>query len=582
MPGNHAIAGRRNAHCCDLPTCSAKLREYSGRVWEVTYTRAMSRRYDWFVAGTLAIVSVATGIFVFERLIIQAPPLNFDEAAHSLPGYYILRDVRNLDLHAFWGDFNIQTLWPPGFSLLQAPFLAVFGTSDSGARMFSFAMLVATVALSWLVVNEVSPHSGSMAVLIGALASFCAPGWLFTSSWAMQETPVAMVCMVTFFFWARAYNTKSAVWHFATGFSLLFLFVTKYNYAAFALVSIGLVDSVMRLRAIAKYRHAPGSLKTDILSMTCLYLPILIGVPAWFLSGTDIVSSATKWRDFSFFVSNEDSGYALLSEQNLLFYVRATTSWLMAGPVAAIICIVGAVWAVVKTKHPGTALLAVYFVAGFILASLHQLKAERYITPLFPSLWLLFGIGAVDVVQWLAAHVIHQQDMSERAKLVVSAGFLAVSTATMAANGARLEPVWAGATATDLRLVSDHIVAWQEPDNPLLIIGTFGELGPPLFEWRLRPMPQFAKAKEIQYDAPPGDGDAVARVSSWLRQNPTARVSLIQVAPTSPLFRTNDMQAKNLWKQKLATDVDKFPNLKIERQEQFEETGLRISYLVQK
>ena len=85
----------------------------------------MSHRRQWLIVLTVLLVLAAViGREVYARLIAPAAPLNFDEAAHSLPGFYLLRDSRNLDLRAFWGDFHIQTLWPPMFSILQAPFLA--------------------------------------------------------------------------------------------------------------------------------------------------------------------------------------------------------------------------------------------------------------------------------------------------------------------------------------------------------------------------------------------------------------------------------------------------------------------------
>ena len=101
-----------------------------------------SQARTWLVAGVLVLLSIFIGREVFLRLIAPAAPLNFDEAAHSLPGYYVLRDILALDLRALWGDFHIQTLWPPGFSLLQAPFLGILGRSDESARLFAYLMLV--------------------------------------------------------------------------------------------------------------------------------------------------------------------------------------------------------------------------------------------------------------------------------------------------------------------------------------------------------------------------------------------------------------------------------------------------------
>src|SRR5689334_19981251 len=93
------------------------------------------------VTVCLLIVAAFVGREVYQRLIVTAPPLNFDEAAHSLPGYYIMRDVLRLDARAFWGDTHIQTLWPPGFSYLQAPVLFLLGLTDDAARLFAFVAL---------------------------------------------------------------------------------------------------------------------------------------------------------------------------------------------------------------------------------------------------------------------------------------------------------------------------------------------------------------------------------------------------------------------------------------------------------
>ena len=545
----------------------------------------MQRLSDVLMLVTLVIVCAITGVFVYQRLILTAAPLNFDEAAHSLPGFYILRDVRNLDPRSFWGDFHIQTLWPPGFSLLQAPFLALFGTSDSGARLFSYVMLLATISASWLVAREISFGHAALATWIAALISLTAPGWLYSSSLAMQETAVAFVGMLVFWFWLRAYRTGNLLWHLATGCGLWFMFITKYNYAAFELLSIGLVDFVLRCR---NFLHPSSGVPASVTrfrilaGLAALYFPILAGIPAWFLTGTDVVSTAIKWRDFSFFVRNEDSGYAMWSNQNLLFYVRTTVNWLMAGWLAAAIPLVGAVWAVLRIRSRGTAMLTIYFVAGFSLASLHQLKADRYITPMFPPLWLLAGLGFAELANSLLSRVQTASYSDVRARLTTLTGCLALAIPTMIGNAIKLEPVWAGATANDLRTSAQQIVAWQRPDQPVLIVGTFGELGPPLFEWRLRTQPAFDHAQDIQYDAPPGDGDAQTRVQNWLAKHPTAQVTVILIAPTSPLYNTNDMQTKSMWKQDLATVVESMPNLVKESQASYAASGIRIALLRQR
>lgn len=548
------------------------------------------------VVGVLVLLSVIIGLDVFGQLIAPAAPLNFDEAAHSLPGYYVLRDIRALDARAFWGDFHIQTLWPPGFSILQAPFLAVLGRTDDAARTFAYIMLVLTLLMACALAYEIYPESAPLAGLISGLISLSAPGWLFVSSWAMQETPVAFVAFVVFWIFLRALKTQQIPWFVLTGCGLFFLFLTKYNYAAFALATTSIVDLVVRIRRMAQpvASDSPQALDRnrggrigDVIrrfqpgTLVGLYAPIIVCLALWFFTGTDIASTDVKWRDFRFFVSNENSGYPFWSEQNLLFYVRATLNWLMPHPLLAIAIFLGAVWAVVKVRHRGVLLLAVYFGLGFVLATVHQLKAERYITPLFPSLWLLAGIGITDILYRLARR---QMPGGGRLKRIYSLSSVAVVFAIALASWVtalpRLQPVWAGNLADDLRAASNQITAWQQGDRPVLIIGTFGELSPPLFEWRLRPLPAFRTTPyPVQYDAPPVDGpDDIARVSRWLTENPGAQVTLIRVDPSSPLFQTDDMKNKNAWRQDIVRHWGEVKGYTLVSKMDYPRSGVQISY----
>jgi Ca2+/Na+ antiporter len=558
----------------------------------------------WLVAGVLALLSIVIGREVFIRLIAPASPLNFDEAAHSLPGYYILRDILAFDLRALWGDFHIQTLWPPGFSLLQAPFLGLLGRTDETARLFGVIMLALTLLVACAIAYEISPKLAPVAALVSGLISLSAPGWLFVGSWAMQETPVAFVVFVAFWLFLMALRTQRLLWFFLAGCALYFLFLTKYNYAAFAVASVGVVDLGERFRRFffrkgAKAQRSeetvPGACAPlvpawrglrEIKEMLALYLPLLAGVLFWFFAGTDIVPAAIKWRDFAFFVTNENSGYDTWSAENLLFYVRTTLNWLMPSPLLAVLSLLGAVWGVLRVRHAGVTLLAIFFALGFTLATLHQLKAERYITPIFPSLWLLTGLGFADAVQSATQKVQSAKWSTKYAPLstllspllIAAVGVITVIVwlTTLPAQ----QPVWAGHLADDLRNASHRIVGWQSADRPVLIIGTFGELSPPLFEWRLRPQPAFANTPlPIQYDAPPAEGeDDITRVRNWLRDNPGAQVTLIRVDESSPLYQTNDMRNKNAWRQEIVRQFDQVEGYKLVDQVDYSNSGLKVSY----
>jgi hypothetical protein len=454
------------------------------------------------------------------------------------------------------------------------------------------------------VAYEINPQLATVAALVSGLISLSAPGWLFVGSWAMQETPVAFVVFVVFWLFLKALRTRRTLWFFLAGCALYFLFLTKYNYAAFAAASIGVVDLGERIRrfvsrnprqARASGAKSPGITPAflgnlapvrEIKEMLALYAPLAAGLLFWFFAGTDIVPTAVKWRDFSFFVTNENSGYDTWSAENLLFYARAMLNWLMPSPILAVLALLGAAWAVARVRHAGVTLLAIFFALGFTLATLHPLKAERYITPIFPSLWLLTGLGFADLMQsakckvlsvkWAANHSGLAKLFAPLSLAVMCVITIVVWLTTLPAQ----QPVWAGHLADDLRNASHRIVGWQTADRPVLIIGTFGELSPPLFEWRLRPQPAFANTPlPIQYDAPPADGDNdITRVRNWLEENPGAQVTLIRVDEQSPLYQTNDMKNKNAWRQDIVRQFDQVAGYKLVDQVDYSNSGLKVSY----
>ena len=53
----------------------------------------------------------------------------------------------------------------------------------------------------------------------------------------------------------------------------------------------------------------------------------------------------------------------------------------MPHPLLALAALLGAGYAVVRIRHPGVTLLALFFTIGFTLATLHQLKAQEASLP---------------------------------------------------------------------------------------------------------------------------------------------------------------------------------------------------------
>jgi hypothetical protein len=363
------------------------------------------------------------------------------------------------------------------------------------------------------------------------------------------------------------------LWFAFAGVMLIGLFLTKYNYTAFALASIGLVDLAIRLRRVAQARR--GSRRADTLlaafepaTFLALFGVFALGVLGWFFSGTDVAPTEVKWRDFAFFVTNENSGYEFWSAQNLLFYVRTAADWLHPHPIAFLLMLALAAPAIARVRHPGVALLAIFFVLGFVLTTLHPLKSQRYITPIFPALWILAGIG----VGVLARD-------AQRARALTVA-VIAAAIASWAFALPRAQPAWAGAMARDLRAAGDQIVRWQDGGRHTLIIGTFGELSPPYFEWRLRPLPAFANTPlAVNYDAPPVQADDdIARVARWLKEHPGAQVTLIDVGESAGVYNTNDMRQKNLWKQKIVRRFAEVPGYKLVETVDYPDSDMKVSY----
>ncbi|HEY3290792.1 MAG TPA: hypothetical protein VGK87_11745, partial [Anaerolineae bacterium] len=261
-----------------------------------------------------------------------------------------------------------------------------------------------------------------------------------------------------------------------------------------------------------------------------------------------------------------------------------------------------------------------FFVTGFTLATLHQLKAERYAAPFFPSLWVLAGLGLADLRRsietrdWrfneksevrsqrlgdsekvgrerqdsgdrgrsmpkaLAGSAIsnHQSPISN-ITFLFSILLIIVVAWSWLTWFPKMSPVWAGNSADALRAAGQQIRDWQQADRPVLIIGTFGELSPPFFEWRLRTQSDFANGN-IQYDAPPGDGSDIERVQHWLDTNPGTQVTLIRVDEQAPLYNTADMKNKNAGRQALVRQFEQIQGYRLIKTMDYPGGGIMISY----
>lgn len=341
--------------------------------------RLMSKK---LVLIFFALLSLVVIFFVFQN-ISQPQLVTWDEAGYLWHGYQIHQAIKKGN----WLDFfklSQNQFYYPFFQSWYLGFTALFlGYTIESARLMSLLLLLPTIILVWLLGQELVKKNSWVAFLgVGFILS--SPLILFYFSTAMKESLGLVLTLVCLWFYFQARKRKHRWLFFLTGFWVLILTLTKYNYGLLVLLAL-LTESFIWLILEKKYRD-----KDYWLNLGGLFLPIVLGMSYWLFVPTNNFSwfweiIQNKWQVNLY--ETTTLGHLLYYPFELAF--SYSFSWL-----AFIILLIGFIWGLRSWRDFKVRTLILFFLINFFLAGKHMANNQaRFIFTSVPAFFLVGSLG---------------------------------------------------------------------------------------------------------------------------------------------------------------------------------------------
>src|SRR5262245_23039158 len=268
-------------------------------------------------------------------------------------------------------DSHAQFYWSFLHSWWAAGFMTVFGVTDFGARISSFAAMMISVLLAFAAGRELYrervPWAGLIAV--GFLLMFSSlPG---LASQCMIELPAVMMSFLTLWLYIRAEQEQTALRYAQFGCALGATFLMKYNFGL-ALISAFIVVAATDL----SFNRAVFSCRNTL----SVLMPLAAVFFFWLV--------APKFRLGQYFdtLINRPQGPQELGWAYVMYYPKVIYAevgwWALLWP-GALLC------AARHLKNRVVRLLFCVCLLYFGIIFFHQTKDLRHIYPLYPALVLL-------------------------------------------------------------------------------------------------------------------------------------------------------------------------------------------------
>lgn len=433
----------------------------------------------WLVFGSAAFIATLT-VVVASVIHVRAIRVNlaprWDEAAHSLFGAAIARDLRSADLVALAYDIYRQVYWPPLHSVLVGTAFAAFGERMVVAREVSLVAYVllplVLVAAGRMIYPRAESTSGWITGWVAGVLAVATPAFVPYASLAFLELPALLALTLTI---AAAFAAEQAPdsprRRVLVAVGILAAFFLKTNYGL-------LLMAVFAIDALIEGRFSPRRL----LSARNVYIlaPVLAVLALWFAYPPKLVSTIRA-------LINQPAGVAPWTIDGLLFYPRALVT--LAGSHAMLgILLVGVAGAWRFRRVPNVRLLLMLAGLQFALGEMHHTKADRHILPMMPAMFLLAGVTAARLVRAAS-----REERSTRWRRAASMAALVVAVVAALQFGRLVTeplpvalprasvPPWPALDA----IIRDVTTAAASGERVLLVSTVDIRPGPPIVDWEL-------------------------------------------------------------------------------------------------
>ncbi len=339
------------------------------------------------------------GGILFVTRILMGDSFNKEEAQHAINALWIARDLRSLDLGAFWYDTQRQLYWPFLHSWLLSIFFLVLGASYLTARFFSLFLLLATVILMYLISSRLSKNFGWKIGVLSAFLALTSPMVIKYSTLNTLESLGALIFLGSYYFYMLSEEcsplTNYVVLAILVGLSIY----TSYLYAyliipAFIVVALGKLGPVVYDVANLARRGEKAALPflwwayRKLIFLTVL----LLVVASWFLTS----SFSRKIMLFMQEIFKYSGGATPASVTDaILYYPRAIIGQYTFSPWLGILMVVTLFLPIVAFHdeyRPINKLFTFIWTVLVLLTLTVPTKAPQFIYVIAPFLFLVFAV----------------------------------------------------------------------------------------------------------------------------------------------------------------------------------------------
>jgi hypothetical protein len=343
----------------------------------------------------LAIFVVLGGLLFVNRVLL-GDAFAKEEAQHALYGLSLTKDIRALDWHGFWYDTQRQMFWPFLHSWVLSLFFLAFGVSYFSARFLSFAILFATLLITYLVSVKFCDRQGWR---IGALACLLALTSPLVARFGTENTLEglgALIFLTAFYVYVLTEEKRLTANYVLLAVLLALSIYTNYLYAylmipAFIVMSLGKLAPIgVEVAALSK-KGEKAALPFFWWAYRKLIVVSVLAVmiAAWFLTATFNRKIMLLMQAIFRYSGGEQVGGIW---PNLAFYPQAITNHFSFSPWLGFLLLVSLFLPWVAFRFPKTGKLYTFIWTALILATLTiSTKAPQFIYIIAPFVFIIFS-----------------------------------------------------------------------------------------------------------------------------------------------------------------------------------------------
>lgn len=460
------------------------------------------------VALVIGLTCIVVWIIYVRGIRADLPP-RWDEAAHSLSGLAIARDLRTGDALALAYDTYRQVYWPPLHSVLVGLAFAAFGERLAVARVVSlaaFALIpVVLLAAGRIMYPRDEPLHGWVAGSVAGILAVTTPALIPFASLAFLELPALLAVTLTllaYFVAERAVDRPQRRALVALGILLAYFMKTNYGILLLVVVAIAaVIDARFSVRRLFSRRNA------------YIVVPLAIVFVIWFAYPPKLVATIRA------LVNRQEVGLDPWTLDGLLFYPRSLLAF--AGSQAMLgVFLAGAVGAWGLRRSPNVRLLLLLAGIQFLLGEVHHTKSNRHILPMMPAIFLLTGATAARVTS-----AVRGRERSGTVRGVAVAAGVAVALIVATQLGTLVvrplptawpNPPWPAGVAH--HAIVDGVIAAIGRGERVLLVEAFDvDVGPSIMDWDLSANRQLLR---IEHAGANATVDRDRRVTAVIRRAP--------------------------------------------------------------